>query len=361
MLAMFSCTISLYCQDSIKTYLVADGIIHRTYYLPDTNIVNVLEVDLKDTTIAFEVFGLDSLATTSEQVKLNRKNGKNVVAAVNSDFFSITPPYPVGIMVKDGNLITSSSFGRSHFCIDSKNRPNIGNTITKITVTTSGCNILKIDNINVPVDSISNINIYSSAKTYMPSDSLFLKIGLRFIGDGIDANGETKGIVDKRGTRPYILCIRKQFHPGLRFDEGDTVIISTKLVGERIEISPKEVLGGLGRILLNGRVLTIENTSVEKGSPDFFTRRHPRTFIGFNKDTTKLFICVVDGRQSKSVGMNFEEMGRFLLSINAWNAMNFDGGGSTTMVVGDSVVNSPSDKKGERRVANSLQIMKIHR
>lgn len=57
--------------------------------------------------------------------------------------------------------------------------------------------------------------------------------------------------------------------------------------------------------------------------------------------------------------MTFSEMADFLLSIGAWNALNFDGGGSTTMVVGGRVVNSPSDKSGERPVANVLAVVKI--
>ncbi len=55
--------------------------------------------------------------------------------------------------------------------------------------------------------------------------------------------------------------------------------------------------------------------------------------------------------------MNFEEMADFLLSLGTWNALNLDGGGSTTMVVHGKVMNSPSDKTGERPVANSLQVI----
>jgi exopolysaccharide biosynthesis protein len=45
-------------------------------------------------------------------------------------------------------------------------------------------------------------------------------------------------------------------------------------------------------------------------------------------------------------------------SLGAWNAMNFDGGGSTTMVVGGAVVNAPTDASGEREVGNALAIVK---
>ena len=66
---------------------------------------------------------------------------------------------------------------------------------------------------------------------------------------------------------------------------------------------------------------------------------------------------MVDGRQKKRVGMNFEEMADFLLSLGVTNAINLDGVGSTTMVVKGKVVNSPSDKTGERPVANSILVI----
>jgi exopolysaccharide biosynthesis protein len=39
------------------------------------------------------------------------------------------------------------------------------------------------------------------------------------------------------------------------------------------------------------------------------------------------------------------------------NALNFDGGGSTVMLVHDSIVSHPSDKTGERAVANAVVVL----
>ena len=51
------------------------------------------------------------------------------------------------------------------------------------------------------------------------------------------------------------------------------------------------------------------------------------------------------------------QLGNFSLSKeNAYQGLNLDGGGSSTMVVKGEVVNSPSDQTGERQVANALVI-----
>ena len=58
-----------------------------------------------------------------------------------------------------------------------------------------------------------------------------------------------------------------------------------------------------------------------------------------------------------SGGMTLVEMANVMRELGAWDAMNFDGGGSTTMVVDGIVVNHPSDKEGERQVGNAILIV----
>jgi len=86
--------------------------------------------------------------------------------------------------------------------------------------------------------------------------------------------------------------------------------------------------------------------------------RHPRSAIGFSRDSSTLFLVVVDGRAQKSVGMTLVELAALMRRIGAWQAMNFDGGGSSTMIVGGAVVNVPSDTTGERAVGDALLVVR---
>jgi exopolysaccharide biosynthesis protein len=54
--------------------------------------------------------------------------------------------------------------------------------------------------------------------------------------------------------------------------------------------------------------------------------------------------------------MTIVELADIMLEFGAWDALNFDGGGSTTMVVDGRVVNSPADAAGERAVGNALLV-----
>jgi exopolysaccharide biosynthesis protein len=87
---------------------------------------------------------------------------------------------------------------------------------------------------------------------------------------------------------------------------------------------------------------------------------HPRTAIGIDYDRHRILIMVVDGRQDFSRGYTMVEVARRLREFGAEAALNFDGGGSSTMVAkrGDRlrVLNSPSDGR-QRRVPNGVQVV----
>jgi exopolysaccharide biosynthesis protein len=70
-----------------------------------------------------------------------------------------------------------------------------------------------------------------------------------------------------------------------------------------------------------------------------------------------LLLLVVDGRSAGSRGATLEEAAGLFVEFGAEEALNFDGGGSTTLWVGGEVVNAPSDKTGERPVASILALV----
>jgi exopolysaccharide biosynthesis protein len=93
---------------------------------------------------------------------------------------------------------------------------------------------------------------------------------------------------------------------------------------------------------------------MEQLSPMFAETRHPRTLIGTQADGT-IWLVTVDGRQPRlSGGMSLFELRALAQRLGLKNALNLDGGGSTTMWVAGTIVNSPSDAAGARRVSDAL-------
>ncbi|HCD52218.1 MAG TPA: hypothetical protein DEQ34_07215 [Balneolaceae bacterium] len=110
-------------------------------------------------------------------------------------------------------------------------------------------------------------------------------------------------------------------------------------------------------VLVTGPLLLQDGEKVKLASMNFVNDRHPRTVICTK--TESILLATIDGRSETSSGMNLHELQDFLISQNCMDAVNLDGGGSTTMwIKGRGVVNEPSDKSGERPVANILIVKK---
>lgn len=80
---------------------------------------------------------------------------------------------------------------------------------------------------------------------------------------------------------------------------------------------------------------------------------HPRTAAGVNADGD-LLLMVVDGRQPESRGVSLEELATLMLEVGALEAINLDGGGSSTLVVNGILVNRPAGDTAEREVMSAL-------
>jgi hypothetical protein len=92
--------------------------------------------------------------------------------------------------------------------------------------------------------------------------------------------------------------------------------------------------------------------------------KHPRTAIGVDTNGTLLMVTV-DGRTTRGDGMTTPELGQLMSDLGAMDAINFDGGGSTTMTIEDcwlnDIVNYPSDNSlpdhyGYRSVSDGLYL-----
>ena len=116
------------------------------------------------------------------------------------------------------------------------------------------------------------------------------------------------------------------------------------------------IVGGAGLLLRDG--IVVQDWKVEQLTAAFAETRHPRTLVGTDADGS-LWLVTVDGRQPKlSAGMTLAELRALARGLGLRNALNLDGGGSTTMWVGGKVLNSPSDAAGARKVSDALVIVK---
>lgn len=354
--------------DSIVTTAVEPGVTHLRVMREGPNVVNVLVVDLKAKNLKVKSFRPVGLVPTTLQAARNDREGHRVVAAVNADFFSFTTGWPVSNQVVDGEFVLGTTSLRTHVLIDESGKPRIERVTFDGWLKTKNNKLYQINGVN-DVHRNNSIVLHTSfsdsaTSVVAPGKTIALKLvsPAWTVGDTLRMLAGAAGPPDLMhipareavlwiGGAPAVWNAREDV------EEGDTILVYLGFQPARKGIAT--AVGGVGMIIAGGKPVDDSLNIKEKTSYAFLRARHPRTFVGIDRDTSKIFFCTVDGRQAASVGMNYREMADLLLSLGVWHAANLDGGGSTTMVVRGKIVNSPSDKTGERPVANSLQVVRI--
>ncbi|HPD47463.1 MAG TPA: phosphodiester glycosidase family protein [Anaerohalosphaeraceae bacterium] len=318
--------------------------------------IHVVKVDRSQSNLGFatalgqgRICGLETVR--GQVAGLGGKFGRPV-AAVNGDFFVIRPgPYqgdPTGLHIVNGELVSASR--GSAFWIDVQGRPRIGEVHTKICVTgpkgfavTVGLNQQCGDDEAVLFTQTFGESTRTSGCTDIVLEpdgdaTLPLQIGgtYRRRVAAVRAGGDTPL---GRGVMMLSLGAKKAAALAA-LAEGDVVEVS---------VSSSPDLAGV-RTAVGGGEILIQDGKVRSWQGRL--PRHPRTAIGFNSG--HVFLVVVDGRQAGlSAGMTYAELAGLMAELGCTEAMNLDGGGSSTLWLGGCVMNEPSDGR-ERAVANSL-------
>ena len=113
-------------------------------------------------------------------------------------------------------------------------------------------------------------------------------------------------------------------------------------------------VGGGPRLLTDGQVTV--DWAAEGFDAGFAESLNPRTAVGTTRDGRHLLLVTVDGRQAFSKGVSLDGMALILRRYGAWNAINLDGGGSTTLAADGLTVSSPGGDGSERPVADMLLV-----
>ncbi|MEV5607555.1 phosphodiester glycosidase family protein [Streptomyces sp. NPDC052225] len=133
--------------------------------------------------------------------------------------------------------------------------------------------------------------------------------------------------------------------------------------GRRVTPSPRtDVVNGGPELVRDGRphVTVAADGMVKPNDPSFFYgwvhKRNPRTLAGVDA-AGRTVLVTADGRATGSLGLSIPESAGVARALGLRDAINLDGGGSTTMVVDGAVINQPSDATGERPVGDALLIL----
>lgn len=333
---------------------VLDGMVYKKYRISNEDerqSIHVLELDIASNRFELEsVFGGDCLHNRETVSSMARR--RNAIAAINGAFFS-RGGNPLGMIVHQGRIIKEPILGRTVMAITSSNEVFFDNPkfdarffFSAPGAGTDDVRFVELDGINRP-PAEDEVIIYTPeyGNTTMTKDPDAIEIIVS--GEKIIATGKRNSAIPPDG---FVIHAR-----GVMISDLEHAAIghSTSL---ELYINPKWgsaifAVGGGPRLLRDGKIANMARE--EKFRSDVTSGRAPRTAIGITGDGRLLLVCV-DGRRPKSaMGMSLKELSKFMSSIGAKDAMNLDGGGSTTLYLMGRIMNSPSDGS-ERPVSQAL-------
>jgi hypothetical protein len=374
--------------DSSTPHEIVPGVSLRRIVRADGPVtMHVLEADLRRRELTVRAVRACDRGTGRERpsaiARRLRSEGIDVIAVINAGFFDLeggTGASESNVVV-DGDIakgveITDSPFDKvdnvhSQFGFTAKRNPLIDRfRLTATVVSPRGRWELATVNGAPVADKVALYTGWSDRAPPFPSRLRSAAVPLELVaGRGADgrpaanngvwryrvlASGARDTVTDTTGTRALLVGTGSAADGVSRLKSGDVVTVTARFSPDRGAL--QALVGGWPRIVAGGMNVAAAADSVEGTFPRFAAARHPRSAVGFSRDSATLFLVAVDGRQTESAGMTLVELANALIRLGVHDALNLDGGGSTALVVGDTVVNKPSDQTGERPVGDVLVI-----
>jgi hypothetical protein len=304
--------------------------------------------------------------------------GYKVLAGVNSVFFSMPGAtasdsdfVPIDALGIDGNVYKTNTVTKVlGFDRDGNHEAGLSTSQKqlRLTIYDNNSNIIDeivINKINalpstnetaVLFDNLTTTVTTSSGAIYQIANPDVIKInGTEYYGLGtISAKPESLTFTN---AKKFFSIVTKNAQLISALSVGTKVRVQYHFTNELGEYP--HVQGYHGQILKNGEVPSDYSQIGTTSDPSLYSSRHPRTTIGFKEDGS-ILVATVDGRNEADgkYGMNLQELGYMMKYYGCVDAYNFDGGGSTTMIIRDEsvtnkfkIINDISETSPRRVVA----------
>jgi len=327
--------------DKMASRTIAPGVTHKYYRGALT--INLLDVDMvnSDVKVRPMLAGNDfhQLKDVTDHARESR-----AVAAVNANYFKSNGT-PLGTLIIDGEWVAGPLFDRVSmgFTRDGYVRIDRVNLFGILKSSNPDVPTAWINNINQPRRTGSRFVAYTrrwGSHVQLPYDGVLVAIDAQ--GNVVDSAPRNMGIP----WGGYVLSDSKNGAIS-KLKRGDTVSISWNTRPSAWADVVNAVSGG-PTLVKNGKVqLDLQQ--------QHFTKRwtgsqiHARTAAGVTADN-HLLLVTIEGPHT------MWDLAKFLRDMGAVEALNLDGGGSTTMVVDGKAVTRGA-KNSQRRVASSIVLV----
>ncbi len=336
-----------------RSWSIAPGVRYRRFDQTDRRgryRVHVVIVDPSKPGVRLDYASLGSVPRRGPLTRLLHRDD-DAVAGINGGFFDIFDtgaPLGVGQDRERGFLHAAKYTWNTAFTSTTKGKLRIGKVTMRAGIEEHP--EIEVTNVNSPRVREGHVGLYTgewgTTSGYSITDGQRRHVKVVQVSDG------------RVAARSSTLSVGEPITGSLLVGRGlgaaqlaDLPIGSRATVTASIPDPYAVAISGESVLLRRGRVVATDDVYL-----------HPRTAIGIDRDTGKVILVAVDGRQETSRGLTLVELARLLRRLGAESALNFDGGGSTTIAgLGRDhtdlrVLNSPSDGS-QRSIPEGLAVL----
>ena len=292
--------------------------------------------------------------TIPQMIENNDDKANEYFAGVNADLFSANGP--IGTTVVDSEIFKTARSTTDWYSVgaDAGKKLHFGQFYTTFRLTSTTTGQMSVKSVNTPRESNDFVIYTDKYGASTGTKSSGVEVAAVAVDGGLSAHGTSKfritGVPQTNAgnmaipSGGIVLSANASWYmePLQKLQIGDIVEITpTFTLNGKVVDQITEMSGGCPMILQDGKILDTDKLL------DHLSYRRPRTAIGTDQSGSKMILMVVDGDKFNagiSDGVTSKELAGMMIMAGCNDALNFDGGGSSTIYSEAlGTLNRPSD------------------
>ncbi len=271
-------------------------------------------------------------------------------AAINGGFFNRKDQLPLGAIRRSGEWLSSPILNRGVFAWNDQGEVRVDRLTLQETIVTSSGQRLPLTALNsgyAQAGVARYTSAWGSAYATLSQNEVLITVQNSLVTE--QRAGAAPGSLFSIPSNGYLLVIRSNAAIAPSLPIGTSLQLESTTFPSDLNLYPNIV--GAGPLLIQNSQIVLD-AKAEQFSAAFIRELAARSAIGQTADGTILIVTAHNRIGGK--GATLAEMAQIMSQLGAVNALNLDGGSSTTLYLGGQILDRPA--RSSARVYNGIGV-----